>query len=112
LYRPWRGIGVFAATAMQNGQIRRTLDLGASWEPRDVVVAGDRLYVLSVSTTEAGFRSRVDVTHDLDEWTLAANLVADAPAFSIEVLDGYLYVGLGGAYPSSGNVYRMNLPGG
>jgi hypothetical protein len=109
--RPWRGIGAFAATEMEDGKIRRILDLGADWEPRDLVVAGDRLYVLSVSTTEAGFRSRVDVTRDLDEWTLAADLVADAPAFSIEVLAGYLYVGLGGAYPSSGSIYRTRLPG-
>jgi len=111
LYEPWQGIGVFAATAMQEGQIRRVLDLGATWEPRDLAVSGDELYVLSVSATDDGFRSRVDVTRDLSEWAVALDFAADAPAFSIEVLDGYLYLGLGGAYLSSGNIYRMKLSG-
>jgi hypothetical protein len=110
-YEPWQGIGVFAATAMQDGQIRRVLDLGATWEPRDLTVSGDKLYVLSVSLTDGGFRSRVDVTLDLSEWAVALDFMADAPAFSIEVLDGYLYVGLGGVYPSSGNIYRAKLSG-
>jgi len=109
LYRPWRGIGVFAATEMRDGGIRRILDLGAGWEPRDLVVAGEELYVLSVSPAGNRFRSRVDVTRDLSEWSAVADFTADAPAFSVEVLDGYLYVGLGGAHRSSGNIYRTKL---
>jgi hypothetical protein len=110
-YEPWQGIGVFAATAMRDGQIRRVLDLGGAWESRDLAVSGDELYVLSVSATSSGFQSRVDVTRDLSEWSVVLEFVTDAPAFSIEVLDGYLYVGLGGAYPSSGSIYRTLLPG-
>lgn len=109
LHVPWWGIGVFAATAMQDGQIRRVMDLGANWAPRDLAVSGGALYVLSVSTTDNGFRSRIDMTRDLSEWNPVLDFEADAPAFSIEVLDGYLYIGLGGDYESSGGIYRVSL---
>jgi hypothetical protein len=60
---------------------------------------------------DSGFQSRVYVTRDLNEWSVVTDFAADAPAFSIEVLDGYLYLGLGGAYLSSGNIYRVKLSG-
>jgi hypothetical protein len=106
-----QGIGLFEATAMQDGQIRRVLDLGAAWQPRDLIATGDQLYALCVSAMDSGFQSRVYVTRDLNEWSVVTDFAADAPAFSIEVLDGYLYLGLGGAYLSSGNIYRVKLSG-
>jgi len=104
----WRAFGLFAADQLVEGHVRQ---LGGfdDGEPRDLLTANGQLLLLTTSSVNDAFQSRVHVTDDLDEWTQVAEFTADAPAYSIEILDEYLYIGLGGDHPGSGNIYRIAL---
>ncbi|MFC2081912.1 hypothetical protein ACFLR0_01875 [Candidatus Bipolaricaulota bacterium] len=105
----WEAFGLFAATSFSAGEIRRVRTPTASEEPRDLSADGDLLYLLASEATEDGFVSRIYSTQDLETWEPLVEFTSDAPAYSIEILDGFLYVGLGGDSPSSGSIYRVGL---
>lgn len=107
----WKAFGVYVASSLRDGRIQGLGFLKSDEEPRDVIANEKAAYVLATSSRTRGlFVSRVYVTHDMESWDALLAFETDASAYSIEVLDGSLYIGLGGDCPSSGAVFRLRLP--
>lgn len=105
----WKAFGLFEATAMKEGAIRRLTFLPDGEEPRDLIAIDDKLYLVTAQELEDSYRSRIYSTTDVRTWSVLLEFEADAPAYSIEFMDGYLYIGLGGDHPGSGNIYKAIL---
>ncbi|MFH2005886.1 MAG: hypothetical protein ABI333_04775 [bacterium] len=90
---------------------------GGDQAVQDVLVRGDTVYVLAVSTelTATGqYRGIIVASEDLTNWRPTADFVVPAPPFSVELLDGVFYVGLGAegwfhdtVSAASGSIWRL-----
>jgi hypothetical protein len=81
--------------------------------PTDLLVRGDKVYVLTYTRKQANvYVSRVYQTNDLTTWNEILRFTQDTYAKSFEELDGDFYFGLGTdpdvLSPSSGKLLRVN----
>ena len=105
----WIPVGIYKATEIEERAIKRLRFLEEEDEPRDLMVFANTLYVLASREAEDGFVTSVYSTMNTNDWQRVLRFTADAPAYSFEYLDGYMYFGLGGDRNSSGEIHRCSL---
>ena len=89
----------------------RAIELPHDARPRDITVAGERVYALGSRRETSGFTTYVFETVDLAEWKELFHLATPTFARSIEVLNGDFYIGLGSlkddVHPKTGDLLRV-----
>jgi len=104
-------VGIFRATNIGQGAIERLSFIPEGLIPIDLVVRGLAAYVLAVSNDPASTHAVVFRGDPPEQWRPVFS-IRDLPAmaYSFEIADGFIYLGLGGPNEFSGNVYQASLP--
>jgi len=105
----WVSFGLYSAEGIQNGLVREISTPDESDQLRDLLVVGDRLYLLACQRSLQTPRSRIYSTKDLVHWSVLYEFCEDAEAYSFEHLGNWIYVGFGGGRSASGDIYRVPL---
>ena len=104
-------VGIFHATNIGAGAIERLQFIPDGLIPIDLVVCETAAYVLAISGDPTSNHAAVFRGDVSGVWHLIFSTdMLPAKAYSFEIADGYVYLGLGGPNEFSGNVYRASLP--
>jgi len=83
----------------------------------DVIVRNETCYVLTASQeSDNEFKGQIYSSSDLENWTEVTAFLVEALPYSLELLEGQFYVGLGNRWhvkfadAESGSIYRIDIP--
>jgi len=62
---------------------------------RDIVISGEKCFVLTACQEDASYRGQIFMSRDLSTWILKAEFHVSALPYSMEVLNGIFFIGLG-----------------
>jgi hypothetical protein len=104
-------LGLYFADEITDGGIER-LDIAPDdMMPRDVVVRDHRAYVLFVGKELDSQRAAIYRGTEKHAWELVfSSALLPAPAYSMEVANDRIFLGLGGPGKHSGEIYAFELP--
>ena len=104
-------LGIYYATAIEEGRIKRLEFVPNDMMPRDIVVQDGVAYVLVVGTELDSRRASVYATSELGHWkSVVSEVSLPASAYSMEVAEGKLFLGLGGPSVHSGEIHMVEIP--
>jgi len=101
------GIALYAATDLLERDIERLQIPAEDTYIEDLIVVDSLLIALVYQHVGDGYKTLVFATEDFVSWREVFSFSAVTYASAIEYLDGYFYLGLGGAALNTGDLYRF-----